>query len=190
MYVLAAVFWCAVFASLLIITVCFAFVAERSWQNFTVRRGDSLRSNPNASPLRVAPIAFLACCLLLAALPLYALWQVLHPLPVPKVQGPQSNGIEEIAAAGQAFSNSPTLNLLSRGHVLNPPTDALAAEIERYSAAFAHTVDQRRFGDERRRDGAVQGNDRLGELRRPQISDLQRQRVERRLWRPRPAPLR
>lgn len=70
---------------------------------------------------------------LIAALPLFVLWQLAHPLPVPQVQMPEPNGYDDFVAAGAQFNKSPILNT-----TVDPKSTAqLAAEVAKFAPAFA-----------------------------------------------------
>ena len=70
---------------------------------------------------------------LVAALPVYVLWQLLHPLPVPHSQLPSPNGYDDIVAAGRIVTGgSPILN----SFVEPTSTAQLAAEVKNFSAVY------------------------------------------------------
>jgi hypothetical protein len=157
LYARAAIFWLSVLASLTIVPVFVIASARRAWLAFPVTRrvpcsrrdsGVSMfaklkhayakEPRKHGTPVRrLTRFVFLSSWLLWSVFPLYVLWQLLHPLPVPKIKAPDPNGIDEVVAAGQSFSNSPLFNFLTRGFNFEPPTDALAKEIELYSKAFS-----------------------------------------------------
>jgi hypothetical protein len=70
---------------------------------------------------------------LVAAFPIYVLWQLLHPLPVPQSQLPRPNGYDDIVAAGRiVMGGSPILN----SFVEPTSTAQLAAEVKNFSAVY------------------------------------------------------
>jgi hypothetical protein len=70
---------------------------------------------------------------MIAAFPLFVVWQLLHPLSVPRVQLPSANGYDDLVAAGAIFNgSSPILNT-----TVEPTSTAeLAAEVARFAPAF------------------------------------------------------
>ena len=70
---------------------------------------------------------------LVAAFPLFVLWQLHHPLPVTQVNMPHPNGYDDLVAAGVIIgSGSPMLNTVTEPR----STAELAAEVKKFAPAF------------------------------------------------------
>jgi hypothetical protein len=83
---------------------------------------------------RIAAAASLSILfLVLAGFPLFILFQLMHPLPVPSQQLPTPNGYDELVAAGKILGSSPILNT----SVDPASTDVLAAEVAKFATVLA-----------------------------------------------------
>ena len=82
---------------------------------------------------QIAALSFF--CLLLTVFvlpPAFVLWELSHPLPIPTIHVPDPNGIDDVVAAGEAFTSSPILG----GGVEPKSTEELAAEVAKYAADY------------------------------------------------------
>jgi hypothetical protein len=82
--------------------------------------------------LRYAAAALPLLLVLIAAIPLYVLWQLFHPLPSPTFAMPIPNGIDQIKTAAEEFDSSPILTTL----VPAQSTAQLSAEVAKYAASY------------------------------------------------------
>ncbi len=80
----------------------------------------------------VAPYVLGLLCLALAFPPTLIVWKLLHPQPTLKITIPEPNGMDDIVAAGKAFSRSRILRKLDEPR----STEELASEIAKHAAAY------------------------------------------------------
>ncbi len=133
-YVQPAGFWLGVTAATGVFTLCAILLAHTAGWSSEGISNSSAATREHTIRGRLATTCLVISTLLLAALPTYVLCQLTHRLPIPAVTLPNPNGLDDVAAAGQAFSKSQLLHFFSPAEPKS--TDELAAEIAKYSSAY------------------------------------------------------
>jgi hypothetical protein len=108
------------------------------WTTAAARRqpaaGGEIRDARHQTGSQFAAKAACAGLMLMALFfPAVVVWELLNPLPIPRVDVPNPNGYDDIVAAGKAIQGgSPILNTM----VEPKSTDELAAEIAKFKPVF------------------------------------------------------